>query len=264
MAQIERLFIYPVKSCAPVEVQRIDLDDLGPVGDRRFMLVNEQGKFLTQRQLPAMARIEAQWLGRELHLSWPGQSQHSVSMSAERCDVEVWGDVVSARLVADDTHSALSDFLGRACRLVQMDDHSQRAVAQEYAGSAARQVGFADGFPLLVVNQASVDFLSERLGREIDVRRFRPNVVINDPNFSPLEENQWRSLGIDGGSIDLVKLCTRCVIPTRDLTTLEREADFLDVLKNDCRIDGKIIFGQNGLHRNMTGLSVGQAVTVER
>ncbi|WP_199243925.1 MOSC domain-containing protein [Bacterioplanes sanyensis] len=263
MATIERLFIYPIKSCAPVEVEHFELDALGPVGDRRYMLVNEQGKFLSQRQLPQMARIQAHYQGEALVITLPGQAPMEVSLSEERADVEVWGDVVSARLAAQAVHDRLSEFLGRACRLAYMDEHSERLVTAKYS-SGDRQVGFADGFPLLVVNQNSLDFLSELLQRTVDMRRFRPNVVLSGEDIPHLDEYQWRTLNLSNGHLDVVKLCARCVIPTRDMDSLERQGDVLDALKEHYRVDGKIIFGQNAIHQQLDSLAVGQSVDVVR
>lgn len=261
MATIERLFIYPIKSCAPVEVDAFELDGLGPVGDRRYMLVDDKGKFLSQRQLPKMARIEAGFDGQTLLVTLPEQQTFAVELADERADVEVWGDRVSARLAVQSVNEHLSEYLGRSCRLVFMDDVSERLVDSDYS-SGDRQVGFADGFPLLVVNQSSVDFLSEQLGRTVDVRRFRPNVVLSGDDITALDEYQWRSLTLPQGHLDIAKLCSRCVIPTRDMQSLEREGDFLDVLKQHCRVDGKIIFGQNAIHQQLSSLAVGQDVEV--
>ena len=263
---ISRLFIYPIKSCAPVELKKLEFDKFGPKGDRRFMLVNPSGKFLTQRQLPEMARITPTLLWDEndqltgLQLAAPGQPDIEISLDHidhTTIEVSVWKDSLVADDCGDEVARWLSEFLQKECRLVVLPEDSQRQVNLKRA-EAGRYVGFADGYPLLVVTQASLDMISTRVGRDVAVERFRPNVVV--AGSEPLAERQWQKLELAQGHLALVKPCERCVIPTRDINTLEREADVLDVLKADFRIDNKIIFGQNAIEYGVSELSVGESI----
>lgn len=265
---ISRLFIYPVKSCAPVEVQSFQFDTFGPRGDRRFMLVDLNGKFLSQRQLPAMAHIHPAIQWRDdgqmdgLLLSCKGHGDFLLELGDMRksvIDVRLWDDVVAANDCGDAVAQWFSAVLQRDCRLVLLPVDSQRQVSLKRA-EPGRYVGFADGYPLLVVSQATLDYLSRQVGRDVRVERFRPNVVVKG-DHQAFDELQWQKLQSEGGYMALVKPCERCVIPTRDLMTLEREADVLDVLKNEFRINGKIIFGQNAIDYDMEQLSVGDVLT---
>mgnify|MGYP000999899660 CR=1 FL=1 len=142
---------------------------------------------------------------------------------------------------------------------MRLPENSRRRVDVDYVAEE-QWVGYADGFPLLVISQTSVDFLSAQLGRKFELERFRPNVVIAGAE-QEFEERDWQSLNLHlGGEIQLVKPCERCVIPTRGLVTQERELDALDVMKKYCRIDSKIIFGQNAILTGANELKVGQKV----
>ena len=266
---ISRLFIYPIKSCAPVEVDQLGFDDFGPRGDRRFMLVDEQGKFLSQRQLPVMARIQPALRWREngelagLLISAPGQDDFELVLSTDLSsrEVTVWKDTLLARDCGDPVADWFSAFLQRRCRLVQLPANSQRQVSLKRA-PLGRYHAFADGYPLLVVTQASLDHLSQQVGRDVAVERFRPNVVVTGAE-QPFAELSWKRLGLERGYLDLVKPCVRCVVPTRGMDTLEREADVLEALKQSFRVDGQIVFGQNAIDYDVTELAVGDSLMAQ-
>lgn len=266
---ISRLFIYPIKSCAPVEVDQLRFDDFGPRGDRRFMLVDEQGKFLSQRQLPVMARIQPALRWREngelagLLISAPGQDDFELVLSTDLSsrEVTVWKDTLLARDCGDPVADWFSAFLQRRCRLVQLPANSQRQVSLKRAPQR-RYHAFADGYPLLVVTQASLDHLSQQVGRDVAVERFRPNVVVTGAE-QPFAELSWKRLGLERGYLDLVKPCVRCVVPTRGMDTLEREADVLEALKQSFRVDGQIVFGQNAIDYDVTELAVGDSLMAQ-
>lgn len=264
--QVSRLFIYPIKSCAGIEVQQLDFDRYGPAGDRRFMLVDMQGKFLSQRQLPAMAHIypqpefneEGALTGLSVRYR-DGEERQLVLNRQQQRQVTVWKDSFVADDCGDQAADWFSSVLERDCRLVVLPENSERQVSLKHA-PAGRFVGFADGYPLLVINQGSLDELGRLLGREMEAERFRPNIVVE--GAQPFSELNWPTLRAEGGGeLAIVKPCERCVIPTRNLTTLEREGDVLEVLKNNCRIDGKIIFGQNAIERSVDVIRVGSQLT---
>lgn len=270
---IEELVIYPIKSCAGISVTELTFDHQGPTQDRRYMLITNEGRFVTQRQCPAMAWIQPQLTDAGLLLSFPDASDILVvepDDNATRLTVTVWRDQVDALDAGDSVASWLSQVLDREVRLVFMPDDSVRKIDPDYS-EKGEQVSFADGFPLLVTHQSSLDFLSEALGRELDMARFRPNVVVS--GGEAFDELQWQWLsplvsgvGADSASgkqgIALVKPCERCVIPTRDIKTQSREADVMDVLKQHCRPESRILFGQNGILRGLTTLYMGQQLVV--
>lgn len=265
---ISQLFIYPIKSCAPVSVESLVFDRFGPQGDRRFMLVDERGKFLSQRQLPQMANIQPDIVWNEagqmqaINLSTEtGQCQVELQSLSQRIEVTVWKDSLEALDCGDAVSEWLSGFLGRRCRLVMLPEDSQRQVSLKRA-EVGRYVGFADGYPLLVVNQASLDYFSEKIDRPMAVERFRPNVVVSGEELVAFSELKWQRLNLLQGTLKLVKPCERCVIPTRDLQTLEREKDVLSVLRKDCLVDGKMIFGINAIDYDVEKMCVGDELDV--
>lgn len=265
--QISQLFIYPIKSCAAVAVEQLVFDRFGPCGDRRFMVVDADGRFLTQRQCPDMAFIQPTYqcdpAGESAVLRLHAHGLQSLDVSVSEADrqlirVTVWQDTLFAFDCGPEASHWFSQALGGNYRLVMLPEESCRQVSLKRA-KPGRYVGFADGYPLLVCTQASIDFLSSIVGRSIDIERFRPNVVLSG-NMEPFAELQWQRLEINSGYIDLVKPCERCVIPTRDLINQQREADVLAVLKQYCRVDGKILFGQNGIESGVTTLKAGELV----
>lgn len=262
MLTVSQLFIYPIKSCAPVAVEQLTFDEYGPEGDRRFMLVDESGKFLTQRTLPAMAFITPQVTDTGLLVTAPDQPDLTVlyPLDGEEQRVVVWKDEMSAADCGEEAALWFSQYLGVPARLVAVSSGTQRQVSRKYA-EEGDMVGFADGYPLLVALQESLDYLSGVVGRALDIERFRPNIVVQ--GAAAFAEREWQRLRVNCGEIPLVKPCERCVIPTRNLITQQREADVLAALKEYCRLDGKIIFGQNALLRNIDVLSVGDQLTSE-
>ncbi|HCG80222.1 MULTISPECIES: MOSC domain-containing protein [Thalassolituus] len=261
--KISRLFIYPVKSCSGIEVESLSFDQNGPVGDRRFVIASPSGDFITQREVPAMAYIQPRFEADKLVLGYPerGEMQVSTTSSAEPQRVRIWSDEVTGVNCGDDVAVWLSDILEQPARLFMLPDNNPRRADNKYAPDDTA-VGYADGFPLLVVTQESLDALTEAAQVPVDVRRFRPNIVIEGADIA-FAERDWTRLTTNLGEVlPLVKPCERCVIPTRDPDTLERSPEVMSALKEWCRIEGRIIFGQNAIFTGKR-LGVGEALYAE-
>ena len=267
--KITRLYIYPIKSCAAVAVDELTFDEAGPVGDRRFMLVDPAGKFLSQRTLPKMAHIYPAYSHDSLLVSADDMEPLVVSLTradgeesdAETLSVRVWNDEMQAQDCGDEAAAWFEGCLGRPCRLVRVSPETQRQVNLKYAAEG-ELVGFADGYPLLITCEESLAVLSQTVGRELDMLRFRPNVVTcGSAAFSELS---WQTMTNDsGGELVITKPCERCVIPTRDIVSQQREADVMAALKEHCFIDSEIIFGQNAVARGVRKLTVGELLRSE-
>lgn len=181
---IARLFIYPVKSCAGIEVQEAVLTETGLDLDRAWMVVDAQGHFLTQRTLPRMALIRPQLKSSEMVLRAPGMLALHVALDVVEgpATVTVWDDTVPAWDMGALAAQWFSDFLGQPCRLVRFDPDHLRLSSKKWTGDLDAHTQFADGFAVLVTSEASIDDLNERLvakGHEaVGVERFRPNVVL--------------------------------------------------------------------------------------
>ena len=267
--QISHLFIYPIKSCAAVEVERMDFDAFGPVGDRRYLIVDSDGRFLTQREHTDMAFIRPQLSREGIRLSGSGPRADVEPLdvvypvSHERTPVIVWRDQMQAVDCGDAAAQWLSGFLGQECRLVCMPPDHDRPVNRANATgiAAGTQVVYADGAPLLVVTEDSVAALTNVAGLDVDVMRFRPNIVIREAGGA-FAERGWQSLSTaTGAHLQMIWPCERCVVPTRDPLTQQRTPEVMAALKDLCRIDGKIIFGQNAVFSGQS-LTVGEVLTL--
>lgn len=226
------------------------------------MLVDRQGKFLTQRKYPRMALIRPR-LGDEgtLILSAPEMMDISLPQqtSGRRCEVTVWGDVCRAVTCGADVAGWLTDFLQIECELVFMPDDYAREVDQRYAATGD-QVGFADGFPLLLIGQASLNDLNARLEVVVEMQRFRPNLVISTEE--PFVEDRFSMIRIGDITFRVVKPCSRCTIPNVDPLTGIAGREPVATLATYRRWNNKIWFGQNMLHDSGGILAVGAPVEV--
>jgi len=260
---LSSLYRFPLKSAAGESLQRCASDSLGLLGDRRWMVVAAgTGRFLTQRILPRMALLQAHWQGdTALKLAAPGMPELLVRVPDDktmRC-VQVW----SANPVipdAGETAAAwLSDFLGQACRLVYLPEDDGIQVDLDYARLGER-TAFSDGFPFLLIGQASLDDLARRVGRPLEMLRFRPNLVAS--GAEPYAEDGWKRIRIGQLTFRVVKPCSRCVIPTLDPATGERAPDRepLNTLLSYRKGPGGVFFGQNLIAEGRGELEVGMPV----
>ncbi|TBW59182.1 MOSC domain-containing protein [Marinobacter halodurans] len=259
---VEQLFYYPVKSLHGVEVDAVTLDDFGPAGDRRWMLVDEDGRFVTQREQPRLAQVHAALRDGVLTLSIPGQEAPVPVMAGEdERRVLVWRDWVKARLAKPGPAELLSDWLGLRVALAYMPESSIRPVDRNYV-SEERRVSFVDGFPFLITHTASLAALSERIGEPVDMRRFRPNIVVSGGDA--FDEDGWAALHRDGLSLDLVKPCSRCLMTTVHPDEGVR-SDSLQPLRELGRFrrtpDG-VLFGVNAVHSGPATIRVGDTFEV--
>jgi uncharacterized protein YcbX len=262
--QLAALYRYPLKSAIGEPLERAWVDGLGVRGDRRWMLVEaDSGRFLTQRVLPQMTQLLARWQGAQgLRLRAPGMPDLDVPVppaGAVLRQVSIWKDQPSAADAGDPAAEWLSQWLGRACRLVYLPPERARQVDLNYA-EAGQRVALADGFPLLLIGQGSLDDLSARVGRPLEMRRFRPNLVI--AGSDPYAEDGWRRLRIGELILRPVKPCTRCIITTLDPDSGERSADQepLATLARYRKSDKGVMFGQNLLVEGQGWLEVGMPV----
>lgn len=264
--RLSGLYRYPLKSAVGERLSQATLDALGLVGDRRWMIVDAvSGRFLTQRLLPQLTQLRAEWQGAQaLRLSVAGRPELVVAVpdaAAELRGVTVWSDSLQVPDAGDAAALWLSEWLQRPCRLVQVPAERARQVDTGYA-EVGEQVGFADGFPLLLIGQASLDDLSARVGRPLEMLRFRPNLVIS--GSEPYAEDQWRRIRIGALEFRLVKGCSRCIMTTLDPQTGERSSDRepLATLKTYREREGEVYFGQNLLHSGPGELQLGMVVEV--
>jgi uncharacterized protein YcbX len=257
--QLSGITIYPVKSCAGIDLDCVTLDRFGPIGDRRWLLVDERGRFLSQRDQPRMALVRVEQVQGGIRLSLGDNSIQAAipGTDASEVRVSVWGDSMFALLADSGAGEWLSAELGRPCRLVYMPDTCRRLVDGLYAREG-ETVSFADGFPLLLISQASLDDLNSRLDSPVPMNRFRPNLVVS--GCDSFAEDGWRRIGIGDVEFDVAKPCSRCVIPSIDQATAQRDEQINRVLASYRRFNGQVMFGQNLLYQRAGKLSVGDPV----
>lgn len=259
--KLQALFRYPVKSMRGEAFASLPVDGRGFALDRRWMVVDADKRFLTQRLQARMALIDTRVDGSGvLHLSAPGMSPLVVAPAGdERIVVQVWNDRLDAAPVGSVVDNWLGEFIGQECRLVRQPDDVRRAVDPAFAG-VDDEVGFADGFPFLLISQASLDDLNARLDTPVPMLRFRPNLVVS--GCDAFAEDGWRRIRIGEITFRVAKPCSRCVIPTVDIETGERGREPLQTLMGYRRRDNKIYFGQNLIHDGVGLLERGMSVEV--
>lgn len=261
---LKGLYVYPIKSVGGVTLQEARLDSRGIEHDRRWMLVDGNRKFMSQRKHPRMALISTRLTSGCLVVEAPGMPELRLSLQPEErsnIEVQIWSDTVRAASTDAGADEWFSAFLGSPCRLVHMPDDAVRPVDQQYA-QVGDLVGFADSFPFLLVSQASLDDLGERLERNVPVNRFRPNLVVE--GCSPFEEDEWSRLRVGEVGFRVAKPCSRCSIVMTEQETGERDREVLATLAKYRRVGKNIFFGQNLAHDATGTLRVGDAVEVTR
>ncbi|WP_028620704.1 MOSC domain-containing protein [Pseudomonas sp. Ant30-3] len=264
--RLSALYRYPLKSCKAEPLQQISLDKLGLDGDRRWMLVDEaSGRFLSQRVVGQMSQLSAVWNTEGgLTLSAPGRSAIDVALptsDAELRGVTIFRDSLRVPDAGDAAGAWVSEFIGKPTRLVQIPLERARMTQAGY-GNDDDQVAFADGFPLLLIGQGSLEDLSQKVGRPLEMLRFRPNLVIE--GIEPFAEDGWKRIRIGDVEFRVVKPCSRCILTTVDPQTGERSADrepLLTLQKYRAQEDGAM-FGQNLVNDGVGRLEVGMPVTI--
>jgi uncharacterized protein YcbX len=263
---VSELYFYPVKSCAGVKLTSAQIGQRGIIGDRLWMVVNEKGKFLTQRELPRMALIEPRLSNAgTLSLNAPGMptleiQPRSLASQAPTQVVKIWNDDCQAIDEGQEAAQWFSCFLKKTCRLVRMADAFKRQVDQKYAPSPDNEAAFQDGFPFLLISQESLLDLNQKLDDPLDMNRFRPNIVIS--GCQPFAEDKWQSINIGSITFDIVKPCARCVITTIEQTTGLMGSEPLKTLSSYRLKNGKVLFGQNLTYRNIGHIALGDEVIV--
>ncbi|MDH5424863.1 MAG: MOSC domain-containing protein [Gammaproteobacteria bacterium] len=258
--KVSELYIHPLKSAAAVAVTKAAIDAFGFEHDRRWMLVDEKGEFLSQRQFPRMCLINAAVQATGLRITRPGAEPIDVLANKHAVTrVKVWGDVCQAHDCGDRAANYFSEFLQTPCRLVFFPDDEVRQVDLNFA-KKGDITGFSDGFPLLVITQASLDDLNSRLRQPVAMSRFRPNIVISGSDS--FAEDSWECIRVGGITLRVVKPCSRCSIPSVDPVTAKRSAEPVKTLRTYRMQDSKVYFGQNVIADSTGCLQVGMDVEI--
>jgi uncharacterized protein len=281
-AVVSRLFVYPIKSCAGLEVEQALLTETGLEFDRAWMVVDEGGNFLTQRQLPRMCMVRPQLKHYEMVLRAPGMLALHIKLDEVEAPVRVriWNDDAAAYDMGNIAAQWFTDFLGVKARLVRFDPEHKRASSRKWTGEVEALNQFSDGYPLLIISEASLAQFNSKLTAAgftaVGMERFRPNIVLGSQSgasgageVAAHDEDRMGEMQISTGQgrvlLRPVKPCQRCPIPNIDPATGLSQPAVLDTLqtyRQDARVDGALTFGMNLvlLHGIDHLLKVGQLV----
>lgn len=275
-ARIERLFVYPVKSCAGVELPEAVLTETGLDLDRAWMVVDANGEFVTQRELPRLALVRPQLKRSEVVLRAPGMLALHLAIDTveEPVKVRLWDEEVPAYDMGAIAAQWFTDFLGRPLRLVRFDPEHRRLSNLKWTGGVEAANQFNDGYPVLVASTASLELLNDKLRAgghaPVGMERFRPNIVLSGIEAHDEDRLETLAIATEGGAVQLqpVKPCPRCPIPNIDPATAAVDPIVTDTLQGYRRnelLGGAVSFGMNAIvieGADQT-LRVGQVVTAE-
>jgi len=264
---VSELNRYPVKSMGRESLGRATVDRFGIEMDRRWMLIDDKHKFITQRTVAKMAqfsvthcqRSEGGWsvtIESNNQQLFVNSAQHFTNGSIS---ARVWGDLCEGLVADGEINQWLSQALGVSCQLVFMDDGYQRKVDSEYADNN-ETVSFADGFPLLLTTGPSLAAFNQYLKKPINMVRFRPNIVV-DGNDA-FAEDSWKRIRVGNLDFKVAKPCARCAIPTINPNTLKKEREVFNALTQYCSRDGEVYFGQNLIALGEGEVAVGDIVEI--
>ncbi|MBF2054952.1 MAG: MOSC N-terminal beta barrel domain-containing protein [Candidatus Sericytochromatia bacterium] len=253
---LSELWVYPLKSAGGIALQRAELTSRGLRYDRRWMLVDPSGEFVSQRSSPDLRFLSTALSNSELLLNWhkPGAPEASLALPLDEAatadlpliSVQVWGSQVAARCFGAEINAWFSERLQRPLRLVYLPESSHRETNPRFAPGHA--VGFADGYPYLITLSSSLEALNQRLAEPVPMQRFRPNLVLSG-EADPWAEDHWQALRLGDFTFTLVKPCGRCVIVGQPV---------LKALASDRKQEHGLIFGQNAVCNQVSGwLSLG-------
>lgn len=260
--QLTALTVYPIKSAGGISVNDWTVDEFGLRYDRRWMVVDQSGEFLSQRSHPQLALVRPSIEDSSLRIDAPGMRSLELPLEpsgSATAEVRVWKDTCPAAWQGDLPAAWFSEFLGCSCGLVYMTGETVRPADPTYAPDGTR-VSFADAFPFLLISEESLADLNRRLADPLPMNRFRPNLVV--AGVAPYQEDGWDRIEISGIGFRVVKPSARCVVTTTNQMTGEQGKEPLRTLATYRRVDGEVMFGQNAVHERTGRLRLGDTVVV--
>jgi len=256
IGSVSGIYTYPVKSCRGISHERRAIGARGFLYDREWMIIDRVGVAQTQRELPHMALIRTELRNERLTLTAPEMPPLllSLAFTGPVRRVKIWDETSDAHDLGEEPAAWLTRFLGAPLRLVRMTEDNHRPLDPTYAIKPTDETGFADGYPLLLISEASLADLNTRLPNPIPMNRFRTNIIIRD--VDAYAEDTWQRISIGDTIFEVVKPCARCPIPTTNQETAERGPEPMRTLlryrpKN---AKGFPYFGQNLIARTAGGI----------
>ena len=263
MLQVSQLYVYPIKSLGGIALNKARVTHRGFEYDRRWMLVDDSNLFISQREVPQMALMAIEISTDGLQVTYASKKSSFIvpfePQTKEFINVTIWDDTCIGQLVSKEANEWFSEMLKINCRLVYMPDETQRITDQKYA-PANSITSFSDAYPFLIIGQASLDDLNNRLDHAIPMNRFRPNIVFT--GGEPFVEDLMHTMSINDILFYGVKLCARCPIPTIDQATAIRGKEPLKTLARYRLKNNKVLFGQNLVHEGLGEIIVRDTIEV--
>lgn len=259
---VTELNIYPVKGTQGISLTKLTINSTGPKDDRRWMIIDENGKFISQRTHPALAIVKSEIVEGKLKLLIP----HIAPIFIDTCDegnmleAVIWKDTCHVVEQSKQASQALSDYLKIPCKLVGLANNTIRPVNPKYAATDMDHILFADGFPFLITSQNSLSDLNSKLSESVPMNRFRPNIVVQ--GLEPYAEDNWKSLRIGDVFFKAAKPCSRCTVITIDQSTGEKSKEPLKTLAKYRNSEKGIMFGMNIIHCNEGIIQVGDNLEI--
>jgi uncharacterized protein YcbX len=263
MLKISEIYIYPIKSLGGISLQKAEVTDRGFKHDRRWLLVDANNRFLTQREHANMALLKVSLADDGLLVTYKVDESKTLipfkPIKQELITVTIWDDICTAQLVSDETDNWFSKKLGITCSLVYMPDDTHRYTDPRYTDND-QITSFSDAYPFMMIGQASLDELNGRLPEPLPMNRFRPNIVFT--GGEAYREDTIDEFTINDINFQGVKLCARCIMTTIDQTNATKGKDPLKTLATYRSKNNKIYFGQNVVHSGEGVIAVGDELNV--
>ncbi|HLT06265.1 MAG TPA: MOSC N-terminal beta barrel domain-containing protein [Cyclobacteriaceae bacterium] len=261
--QLQEIYIYPIKSLGGIRLQEAQVEVRGLTYDRRWMLVDDKGLFLTQRKHHHMAllQVDLQPSGLRVYHKHNPERQCFVPFSpksGQSIKVTVWDDTVDALVVSEEVSQWFTGILGISCQLVFMPEATSRPIDEKYAVHQ-ETVSFADAMPYLLIGQSSLDDLNNKLEEAVPMNRFRPNFVFT--GAAAFEEDTWSQIKIGTCTFKITKPCARCVMTTVDQETGTSGKEPLKTLASYRSVNKKVLFGQNMIALTGGKIKIGDQLT---
>jgi uncharacterized protein len=263
--KVSQLYIYPIKSLGGIAVSSVNITDRGFEHDRRWMLIDENNRFLTQREIAEMALLHTEILQDGLKISHKEDSANYTEASfipttADIITADIWGTLCKTLLVSADADKWFSNILNVSCRLVYMPDSTRIKIDDRYAIHNNAITSFSDGYPILMISEASLNDLNDKMGEPLPMNRFRPNLVFTGGDA--YIEDTMKEFSIYGCNFFGVKPCSRCVVTTINQETIEKGKEPLKTLSLYRKKDTKVFFGENVIAAGTGKINIGDTITI--
>ena len=260
---LSNIYIYPIKSLGGISLQTSKIEERGLQYDRRWMLVDKENKYITQRVYPQMALLSVNISNNGLIIFYKSNTEKKLLIPFEakgqKIKVKIWNDDCDAIEYSEKINNWFSEILNVNCKLVYMPDSTERRVSKKYVHDK-KITSFSDGYPFLIIGQSSLDLLNSKLKEKIPMNRFRPNFVFT--GGKPHAEDTWKKFQIGNAIFEVVKPCSRCVLTTVNQDTGIKGKEPLATLSTYRNFNNKVLFGQNLICTKYSNINIGNNIKV--